>query len=102
MAQKHFKCGQCGRKFSRAAHLARHRDMVHRNKLGPQKSPGAKKRKRASGRPQASVFMPGVVPTSLFVEMQAYHRKLLNQRAALEAQILAVTRVAQSLGLSSL
>ena len=108
MPKRKFKCPKCDRSFSMPAHLGRHMNTIHGSK---KRTKVAKKRrvkaKRGVGRPKGvarkkvgrpSGRMTGRLGSArLLVQMQAYHRKLLAGREALDTQIDAVTNAIAAL-----
>ena len=89
MARKTLKCSKCGRKFSMAAHLARHMSASH----GRKKKARRAKTKHRVGRPPGA----GSAPRALR-ELRAYVRKLTAHRGALDAQIAVVERALDAVG----
>ncbi len=106
MARAKFKCARCGRKFSMAAHLARHKSAKHgwkskRKKTVRSKAPKAGKRGGAGRRRAVGVAGAGAAAggaAHLIGEMQTYHGELTSRRAALEAQITAVATALDAMG----
>ena len=113
MAEGKFKCSECDRSFSMAAHLARH-STSHAaktsKKLGKKKT-RKRKAKRKVGRPKGSkkvrrakvarraAHRPFARGTAgLIREMQVHHRQLSTQQADLEAQITAIGDAIQAVG----
>ena len=99
-----FQCSECKRKFSMAAHLARHRNSAHSPKRGkrqrarpaPRRKPRgapAKKKKpalQASRRRRPARSVGSNAP--LMSRMRALQRGLAAEHAAVESQIAAITR----------
>ena len=99
MARKTLSCSKCGRKFSMAAHLARHMSATHGRKKKARRAKRGKRRavrakaRRPVGRPRAS----GSAPRALR-ELRAYFRKLTAHRDALDAQIAIVEKALNAVG----
>jgi cytochrome P450 len=89
MARKTLRCSVCGRKFSMAAHLARHMNAGH----GRKKTARRAKTRRRVGRPPVA----GSAPRALR-ELRAYFQKLTAHRDALNEQIKAVERALNAVG----
>lgn len=114
MARKQYECPKCDRSFSMPAHLARHVSAIHGRKTGkkvvkkkgPKAKRGAprakrvakKKARRTKARATARWKAAGGDAARLISTMRAYHRDLLIQRRALDAQIDAVTRAMRTVG----
>ena len=113
MVKSRFKCGKCGRKFSMAAHLARHVNASHRPGRGRRlagrkkttvggarlgRPPGVKR----VGRPRKGVARLGGPlgsgTTRLVGDMQAFHRELVMQRDSLDSQIDGIGRAIEAMG----
>ena len=109
---KKIKCPKCDRRFSMAAHLARHLGTIHKRKA---KKRVAKKRttaKRKAGRPKGAVKKKrgrpkdrGVARRQSMVEgsarllsgMRIYQSKLIDARNRLEAEISALSEAMNAL-----
>jgi uncharacterized C2H2 Zn-finger protein len=89
MARKTLKCSRCGRRFSMAAHLARHMSASH----GRKKKARRAKAKRRVGRPLVSGSASGALR-----ELKVYFRKLTAHRDAVNTQIAAVERALDAIG----
>ena len=99
MAEKKFQCSMCGRKFSMAAHLARHRSATHAR--GRVKAARKKTRKRATRRKVrrgTARAVTGASAASARRELRAYHRQLCSRRDQLDAEIADIESVLQTLG----
>ncbi len=106
MARAKFKCAGCGRKFSMAAHLARHKSAKHglkskrkktvRSRASKAGKRGAAGRRRAVGVRGAGAAAGGAA--HLIGEIQTYYGELTSRRAALDAQIAAVVTALGAMG----
>ncbi len=98
MARKKFKCPRCERRFSMAAHLARHVNAIH--KRAKKKAAKGKPKARRAGRPTRTKngrrrTNPNVA--GLLSQVEAHHAELVAQRASLDAQIDATNRAMKAL-----
>jgi hypothetical protein len=125
MARKTLKCPKCERKFALALHLARHVSAIHgkkgrkvakkrpkakrrvgrpkgaaKKKVGRPKGVAKKKVGRPKGRRVATRRPVGDPAASLLAEMRSYQGDLLAQRRALEAQINAIIRAIDAMGVA--
>ena len=113
MAKGRFKCSKCDRTFSMAAHLARHKNTIH--KAGAGKKTAARKVVKRKGRvgrpkgvvakrgrPKLSVARRGVSVGSgaarLLNAMQAYRKELMTERLTLDSRIDAMGRALDEMG----
>jgi hypothetical protein len=99
MADKKFQCSTCGRKFSMAAHLARHRNATHgrgRAKMA-RKTAGRRTARRQVGGGTARV---GTVISAAGArrELRAYYSQLCSRRDQLDAEIANIESVLETLG----
>lgn len=100
-----FKCSKCDRRFSMAAHLARHQNTVHsakpRKKVAKRKLAKRIVRKMAR-RPRRVVKRARRAPrseaTPLLLQMQAYRSDLLAQRAQVVSKIDAIDKALAAMG----
>jgi len=113
MAKGEFKCSECSRTFTMAAHLARHRNAVHGAKRAGRRTTGrAARGGRKTARsartparpaPRRATAPPARTPqgaagmTRLVADLQAYHRELTAQRAGLDQQIAAIDSALQAM-----
>ena len=98
MARKKFKCSKCERRFSMAAHLARHVSAIH--KRAKKKVAKGKPKARRAGRPKRAKngrrrTNPNVA--ALLSQVEAHHAELIAKRASLDAQIDGTTRAMKAL-----
>ncbi len=109
---KKIKCPKCDRRFSMAAHLARHLGTIHKRKA---KKRVAKKRtsaKRKAGRPKGAVKKRrgrpkgrgvarrqsmGEGSARLLSGMRVYQSRLIDVRNRLEAEISALSKAMNAL-----
>ena len=95
MPKRLFKCSKCSRKFTMAAHLARHKNAIHggrgRRKAAGRKTGMAHARRaivrRSPTRAVPSSGAPGGGAVRLLKEMDAYRSELALQRDALDVEI---------------
>ena len=106
MARRRFKCSKCDRRFSMAAHLARHVNAIHKRKAGG--SAAGKKRtkvRRKVGRPKAASAKVGHVrgrrggpaQARLLAQMRTVIGELAARREALDDQIAALSAAMDTL-----
>lgn len=104
MARTKFKCTKCDRKFSMAAHLARH--MASHNKAGRSvvKASG-----RGPGRPKGSKNKASITSGTNFSlaghgdivqQMENYRRDLENQRQQIDQALEGITTALRAFGSS--
>lgn len=93
MARAAFKCKKCDRKFSMAAHLARHMNTIHGGGKTGRKGAVGRPRKtlgRPKGRRTATVRVSGDGAARVISEMTSYLSELTTQRDSLDAQISGI------------
>ena len=103
--RKTLKCPDCSRRFSMAAHLARHRSTTHARGGKRRRTPATKRgpgRPRSSGRAMTYVG-ESTTPLNgegerLLGEMQHYYQSLVDRRASLDAEIDAMERAVSAMG----
>ncbi len=101
--QRRFKCAKCDRKFSMAAHLARHMNTLHASK----KAKATKKKGRAvANKKRASVARPaGRTAASglggALASVKAYRDHLSTQRSDIDNRMLAIDVAMAALGAST-
>ena len=107
MAKGSFKCTRCDRKFSMAAHLARHVNSMHGAK---RRTPAAKAkarrgpaklRARRVGRPAAARVVGLGGSADLVTRMRTYHGTLVDRRDSLDAEISAITTAIEAMGVTA-
>ena len=121
MAKGALRCPKCSRTFSMPAHLARHMNTIHssgKSKVKVKvkaKGKAKPKPKKRAGRPKLArkklvrrarpvrVGRPAGRPATtgagrLISEMQAYLRDLSTRRAALDAEMAAITTALEAMG----
>ncbi len=109
MAKRKLKCPKCDRRFSMAAHLARHLNTTHRSKAKkkaagksavrrrPQKR--AAKRAAPRGRRTGSVrSMSAIGAAGVLSSLRAYNAELTARCAAVDTQLRAVDAAIGALG----
>ncbi len=89
--QRRFKCAKCDRRFSMAAHLARHMSTMHASKR-------AKATKR--GRPVAARVKRevGSGPAGVIASVRAYRDLLADQRSEIDNRIQAIGAALAAMG----
>ena len=109
---KKIKCPKCDRRFSMAAHLARHLGTIHKRKA---KKRVAKKRtsaKRKAGSPKGAVKKKrgrkvragarrqpiGDGSARLLAAMRELQAELVGRRESLDVEILAISEATRALG----
>ena len=114
MPRATLKCSTCSRKFSMAAHLARHMSAIH-HAPGARARAAAKAKKtgRRPGRPKGArnkvaarskrstvrrIQFSGDGPARVLREMQAYHGALMAEHTSLQARMDALTNAMATLG----
>ena len=100
MARKKFKCPRCERRFSMAAHLARHVSTIHRRKMKKKAPRAAAKRGPVRRRGQVLRVRTGssIGAAGVSASLRTYHEELTAQVAALDSQMSAVDGAMQALG----
>lgn len=107
MARKKFECSRCDRRFSMAAHLARHVNAIHKKTT---RKAAKKSRTRRVGRPKltkkvrrrigqavAARRSTGGGVAGLLAQVQAHRAELVVQQHELDAQIKAMSRAEKAL-----
>ncbi len=109
---KKIKCPKCERRFSMAAHLARHLGTIHKRKAKKRVAKKRTKAKRKVGRPKGSVKKKLGRPkgrsvarrqslsdgsAQLLVGMRSYRAELIAVRDRLEAEISALSEAMNAL-----
>lgn len=110
---KKIKCPKCERRFSMAAHLARHLGTIHKRKakkrvakkrataqrkVGRPKGAVKKKLGRPKGRSVARRQSMGDGSARLLSRLRNYRAELIEVRDKLEAEISAVSKAMTALG----
>ena len=94
--RKKFKCSRCDRKFSMAAHLARHKNASHGSrkvKKAGRKGKAASAKRRGPKRPAVRVKFPAASPArsdgsgGVLRAMASFITELTAQRNTIDAQI---------------
>ena len=100
MARKKFKCPKCDRRFSMAAHLARHVSTIHRRNAKKQAPRRAAKRAPVRRRGQVLRVQTGssIGAAGVLASLRTYHEELSAQVTALDSQMNAVAGAMQALG----
>ncbi|MCH7592749.1 MAG: C2H2-type zinc finger protein [Planctomycetes bacterium] len=88
--RRRFKCTKCGRKFSMAAHLARHMNTTHASKKvkATKRVSVATRAKRGAGSDLGGVLG----------SLKAYHDRLTVQRNEIDSQMQAIDAAMATLG----
>ena len=97
--RKTLKCSRCGRKFSMAAHLARHVNTAHASKKAgtlKKKRRAPKKRRRVAATTVQSPSADGL--GGLVGSLRAYRTGLWAQRNQLDEQVAAIDTALVALG----
>ncbi len=91
--QRKFKCSKCGRSFSMAAHLGRHKSTMHASK----KAKATKKKKR---RAVATREVRGTRSDlgGILASLKAHRNHLVDQRNEIDTQMQAIDAVMAALG----
>lgn len=96
MARRKFKCSRCDRRFTMAAHLARHKNAAHgtrKVKAAARKGKAASKKHRQPRNPAARNRFPAASPArsdgsgGVLRAMTTFINELTAQRNAIDAQI---------------
>ena len=97
MAKRKFKCPRCDRRFSMAAHLARHVNTIHRRKA---KKKALKKRAPARGRTgiRSVRTASSSGAAGVLASLRTYQAELSARVAALDSQMGAVDGAMRALG----
>ncbi len=99
MARKKFKCSKCDRRFSMAAHLARHVNAIHKKartrRVGRPKL--AKRIRRRKGRAVAARRPTRDGVARLLTQVRALRAELVAQHRDLNVQIKAALRAEKAL-----
>ncbi len=108
MPRKKFKCSKCDRRFSMAAHLARHANAMH--KKAGKKAAKKKAKARSAGQPRStkkirrkrssgvSAHRPtGGGVRQLIAQVRALRAELVAQQRELDAQIKSTHRAEKAL-----
>jgi hypothetical protein len=102
--RRRFKCSKCDRKFSMAAHLARHMSTLHASKKAKaaKKKKGrvvAKKKRTAVSKPAARTAASGL--GGALASMNAYRNHLSAQRSEIDNRIQAIDGALAAMGSGS-
>lgn len=103
MAKGDFKCNSCGRTFSMAAHLARHKSTMHKRRGRPR---GLKNMTKAGGSGRSMFGTMGFGGdladdgSRVLSEMQAYRNTLLMQRSQIDQRLEGLQNALSVLGSS--
>lgn len=101
--RRRFKCGECDRLFSMAAHLARHMNTTHASK----KAKAAKTKRRAVGKKKGVLVATrakrgaGSDLAGLLASLRAHRDRLADQRNETDNQMQAIDAALAALGESS-
>ncbi len=94
MARRMFKCPKCDRRFSMAAHLARHTSTIHASKS--KKGRPAKRKKKRRVRAKARRRLTG--PARALRELRTYLKDLSAKRNALDTEIRTIQNTINTMG----
>lgn len=99
MAKGKYKCPQCDRTFSMAAHLARHQSTIHA-KGGGKAAGGSSGRRpgRPPGSGRASYTGSNNGATQVLGAMQDYYDQLHRRRQEIESELAAVASAMETIG----
>ena len=108
MARKKFKCSKCDRRFSMAAHLARHANTMHKTTArksakkkaksrSAARSKSTKKTRRKRGSAVSSRRPTGGGVRQLIAQVRALRSELVAQQRELDAQIKSTHRAEKAL-----
>ena len=110
---KKIKCPRCKRRFSMAAHLARHMSTIHKRKAKKRVAKKRTKAKRKVGRPKGAVKKTRGRPKGrgvarrqsmgdgsarLLSGMRNYQSELIERRDRLETEISSLSEAMNALG----
>lgn len=93
---KSFKCTKCNRRFSMAAHLARHTNAMHSRGRRSASKAGFSARRKSTALGFGGGISGGA--SELISVMQTYHEELIEKRSSLDMEMETISSAMQALG----